>query len=121
MSAIDEKILESWESEEREILEKYGKELGFFGLIAESFRGKMKPIVCAVFLLALIFAVILIYCAVHFFMVEDIGLKLNWMAVGLTALIVIGLIRLWYFMELNRLSLMREIKKLELQISLLKK
>jgi phosphoglycerol transferase MdoB-like AlkP superfamily enzyme len=110
MSAIDDKILDS-----------YGKEPGLFGLISESFRGKLKALVIAVFLLVLIFAVILIYCAFNFFKVEDLALKLNWLAVGLTALIVIGLLRLWYFMELNRQSVIRDVKRLELQITLLVK
>ena len=121
MSAIDDKIRESLSSEDKEVMESYGKELGFFGLIAESFRGKLKAMVITVFLLVLIFAVILVICAVNFFTVEDIALKLNWLAVGLTALIVIGLLRLWYLMELNRLSVIREIKRLELQIALLAK
>ncbi len=121
MSAIDDKIRESLNSEDKEVMESYGKELGFFGLIAESFRGKLKAMVITVFLLVLIFAVILVICAVNFFTVEDIALKLNWLAVGLTALIVIGLLRLWYLMELNRLSVIREIKRLELQIALLAK
>ncbi|MBN2317538.1 MAG: hypothetical protein JXR49_00585 [Acidobacteria bacterium] len=99
----------------------YGKEPGLFGLIAESFRGKLKSLVIVVFLFILIFAVILVYCAINFFSVEDIGMKLNWLAVGLTALIVVALLRLRYFMELNRISVVREIKRLELQVSLLAK
>ncbi len=121
MSDIDDKILEVLDSEDKEVMDSYGRELGFFGLIAESFRGKLKTIVITVFLFILTFAVILVFCAVNFFTVEDITLKLNWLAVGLTSLIVIGLLRLWYFMELNRLSVIREVKRLELQIALLAK
>ena len=121
MSAIDDRILETMKSEDRNILDGCGRELGLFGLIAESFRGPLKAMVITVFLLVLIFAVILVICTVNFFTVDDITLKLNWLAVGLTALIVIGLLRLWYFMELNRLSVIREVKRLELQIALLSK
>ena len=60
-------------------------------------------------------------CAINFFTIEDLEMKLNWLAVGLTALIVIGLLRLWYFMELNRLSVVRELKRLEPQIAQLAK
>ena len=121
MSDIDDKILEVLDSEDKDVMDSYGQELGFFGLIAESFRGKLKTIVITVFLFILIFAVILVICALNFFTVTDITLKLNWLAVGLTSLIVIGLLRLWYFMELNRLSVIREVKRLELQIALLAK
>jgi hypothetical protein len=121
MGNIDDKIMEALDPEEKEIMDSYGKELGLFGLIAESFRGKLKTAVVAVFFFILIFAVILVYSAINFFSIEDIAIKLNWLAIGLTALIVIGLLRLWYFIELNRLSVIREVKRLELQVSLLAK
>lgn len=119
MDSIDDKIAETLDSGEREILETYGRELGLFGLMAESFRGKLKFLVMMILLFVLAFAVLLVFCAVHFFAAETVEMKLNWMAGGLTALFVIGLLRLWYLMELNRLSVIREVKRLELQVALL--
>ena len=121
MNTIDDKILEALNSEDKEVMDSYGKEIGLIGLVAESFRGPLKGIVILVFIFLLIFAVMFFYCAIHFFSVDDIGMKLNWLAGGLTALIAIVILRLWYFMELNRLSVVREVKRLELQISLLAK
>lgn len=119
MSDIDDKILEALNAEDKEVMDSYGEEPGLFGLIAESFRGKLKVAVIAVFLFILIFAVILVYSAINFFSVDDIGTKLHWLAIGLAALIVFGLLRLWYWMVLSQLATIREIKRLELQVSLL--
>jgi hypothetical protein len=44
--------------------------------------------------------------------------KLNWMAIALAMLIFLGFLRLWYFQERSRLSILRELKRLELQLSL---
>lgn len=121
MSEIDDKILEALNAEEKEVMCAYGKELGMFGLIAESFKGKFGTMVVMVFLLIVIFAVLLIYSAINFFAVKEMALKLNWMAIGITLLIIISLLRLWYWMELNRLAITRELKRLELQVSLLTK
>lgn len=121
MQKIDIKIREELNPEDNDVLDEYGRELGLFGLIAESFRTKFKSMVIAVFFFVLIFAVILIYSAICFFTAGDIDVKLNWLSIGFTALIVIGLLRLWYFQELARLSISREIKRLELQVALLAK
>jgi hypothetical protein len=121
MSDIDDKILEALNAEDKVVMDSYGEELGLFDLIRESFRGKLKAVVIPVFLFMLVFAVILVYSAIYFFSTEDIGSKLHWLGIGLTALIVFGLLRLWYWMELNRLSITREVKRLELQVSLLAK
>jgi fucose 4-O-acetylase-like acetyltransferase len=121
MNDIDEKTLEALNNEDKKVMDSFGEEPGLFDLIAESFRGKMKAVVIPCFVFMLAFAVLLVYSAIHFFSVEDIGTRLHWLAIGFTALIVFGLLRLWYWMELNRLSVIREVKRLELQISLLSK
>jgi hypothetical protein len=41
MSDNDDKILEALSAEDKEVMASYGKELGLFGLIAESFRGEI--------------------------------------------------------------------------------
>jgi len=121
MSALDDKIAETLNNGDRHILESCGRELGFFGLIGESFRGTFSGIVIAMFLFILAFAVILVFSAIQFFTIEVIEMKLNWMAIALTALLVIGFLRLCYFIELARLSVVRQVKRLELQIALLSK
>ena len=50
---IEDKILEGLKAEDKEVMDSYGKELGMFGLIAESFTGKLKAAVIAVILLIL--------------------------------------------------------------------
>lgn len=49
----------------------------------------------------------------------DIGLKINWLAGTLSTVVAFAIARIWFFMELNRLSVIREIKRVELQVSLL--
>jgi hypothetical protein len=119
MSNIDDKILEALSAEDKEVMASYGKELGLFGLMAESFRGKLGVATIAVFIMMLAFALVLVYSAINFFSVEEIAPKLNWLAIALTALIVVALARLWYWMELIHLSIIREVKRPELHVSLL--
>jgi len=121
MSDIDDKILEALSAEDKEVMASYRKQLGPLGLIAESFRGKLGVMRIAVIIMILAFLVVLVHSAINFFSVEEIAPKLNWMAIGLTALIVVCVARLWYWMELIHLSTIREVKRLELQVSLLAK
>ena len=48
MKDIDAKILEAIKAETDETLGEYGRELGLFGLVAESFRGTFRWAVVAV-------------------------------------------------------------------------
>jgi hypothetical protein len=69
--------------------------------------------------LHLIFAGLAIYCAYHLVNELDVGLKINWLAGTLSTVVAFAIARIWFFMELNRLSVIREVKRVELQISLL--
>jgi hypothetical protein len=121
MSKLDDKILEALSSEDREMLETYTRQPGFFGMLSEPFRGSFGPIVIAAFAFMLVAFGLFVYSAIRFFPEPDLLVKLNWLAIGLTMLIILGLLRLWYFQEISRLSIIREVKRLELQIALLAK
>lgn len=119
MNDIDDKILAAIRAETEQSLGEYSEELGLFGLVGESFKGAFKWAVIAAFVLILIFIGIGVYCAINFVYANDIAVKLNWFGGALLAFIVVTVLRLWFFMELNRLSIKREIKRVELQVSLL--
>jgi hypothetical protein len=119
MANIDDKILDAIRSESQEELQQYSEELGLFGLIGESFKGSFRWVVFLAITFKFIFAGLVIYCGIKLFNTTDVAEKVNWLAFGLTAFIVFAVLRLWYFVELSRLSIKREIKRLELQIALL--
>ena len=119
MNDIDDKILAAIRADTEQSLGEYSEELGPFGLARESFRGAFKWAVISAFVLILVFIGIGVYCAINFVYEYDIAIKLNWFGGALLAFIVVTVLRLWLFMELNRLSTKREIKRIELQVSLL--
>ena len=121
MTNLDDKILQAITTDNEQEFENYSKELGLFGLIRESFKGSHKWIVVIASLLILIFLGLTAYCAYFFLHATEIAIKLNWMAGGLLSFIVFVILRLWYFMELNRIAIKRDIKRVELQVSLLVK
>jgi len=88
-------------------------------LIGQSFKGTFKITFFVVLVLQLVFAGLAIYCAYVLVNETDLGLKINWLAGTLASTIGFAISRLWFFMELNRLSVIREIKRVELQVSLL--
>jgi hypothetical protein len=117
MSDIDKRILEAIKAETDVTLRGYERELGLFGLMAESFRGRFRWFVMGAVAFQVVLGAGFIYCAVRLFGTDDPAAKLDWLALGLAAFIAFGLLRIWFFMEINRLSLVREVKRLELQVA----
>ena len=117
MSDIDRKILEAIKAETDVTMKDYGRELGFFGLMAESFKGRFGWLVVGAILMQVVLAVAIVYCVMGLYGTDDPASKLDWLAPAVAAFIAFGLLRIWYFMEINRLSLAREIKRVELQLA----
>lgn len=118
MKNINQKILEALKDDTaaHEFSEEQANALQ---LIGQSFKGTFRLTFIVIVVLQLIFAGLAIYCAFHLVSEMDIGLKINWLAGTLSAVVVFAIARIWFFMELNRLSVIREIKRVELQVSLL--
>ncbi len=117
MSDIDRKILEALKAETDTTMKGYERELGFFGLMAESFRGRFGWLVIGAVTMQVVMAAAIAYCAIRLYGTDDPAAKLDWLAPGIAAFIAFGLLRIWYFMEINRLSIAREIKRVELQLA----
>ena len=121
MSDLDKKILTAIAEgiQEDTATNNINKELGLFGLIGESFKGSHRWVVMTVFSLVFVFIGLTVYCGYHLYHTEVIASKFNWLAGTLISAIIVCILRLWYFMELNRLSTKREIKRLQLMVSTL--
>ncbi|MGH6910542.1 MAG: DUF6768 family protein, partial [Phenylobacterium sp.] len=57
------------------------------------------------------------YAAWRFWREPDLRLMLVWAAVGSAAFFSLGLIKLWFWMEMQNNSVVREITRLELQVA----
>ena len=118
MKNLNQKILEALKDDTaaHEFSEEQANALQ---LIGQSFKGTFRLTFVVVVTMQLVFAGLAIYCAYHLLNEVDIGTKLNWLAGTLSTVVAFAIARLWLFMELNRLSMIREIKRVELQVSLL--
>lgn len=118
MKNLNQKILEALKDDPaaHEFSEEQANSLQ---LIGQSFKGTFRLTFVVIVTMQLIFAGLAIYCAYHLVNEMDIGLKLNWLAGTLSTVVAFAIARIWFFMELNRLSVIREIKRVELQVSLL--
>lgn len=118
MSDLNKKILQALKNDiaANEFSEEQANTLQ---LMKQSFQGTFKISFIAIVIIQFIFAGLAVYSGYQMIGEVEIGLKINWLAGTLLAIIALAVARLWFFMELNRLSIIREVKRVELQVSLL--
>ena len=115
---IDELLKQALTEEDIEVLNRI-EDQGIFDLLASNFKGKLKWIAMfSVVIMVVIFG-LSVYCFIQFYNATDLREMMLWgagMGIGMMA---VGLLKTWHWMQMDKNALLREIKRLELQISLL--
>jgi len=113
---IDKLIKETLTQEEANFYDGL-EEQGLWGMFVGIFQGKLGWIVVIMNIINLIVFGIMIYCFVQFFNVTETNELIKW-GLGIVICIVFNvMIKLYAWMQMDKNAILREMKRLELQIS----
>lgn len=116
MSDLDRKIRDALAEEEAELLEQFG-EPSLPEQVRDSFRGRSRWLVAVTFAATVGYMALAVVSAVRFFQAEEVQAMIAWAVAFGVSLLSIALMKIWYWMELNRNAVTREVKRLELQVA----
>jgi hypothetical protein len=116
MNKLDRMIEDALDAEDRAILAEF-PERGMFGDIAGLFGGKYGPWnLLTVFIQVLAFAGVL-YAGRQFLATDDVAAMLRWGALAALLFAAMSFIKLMHWEQVHANRIIREIKRLELQIA----
>lgn len=116
MSELDKRIEEALSAEDRALLEQFGEQ-GIFGQLGSLFSGKMAWISIITFIVGLAMFVLVVYAAIQFVHSVDVPSMLKWGALAWVGGISLCMIKMWGWMRMESNRVIREVKRLELQIA----
>jgi len=116
MSNLDRMIEEALDTEDRAILERYGEQ-GVFAQMFSVYDGKMRWL--AVMATVMTFALFIgaVYCAWKFFGATDAVPATRWAAAALVLMVMVGFLKLWFWLRMESNRILREVKRVELQVA----
>lgn len=121
MSDLDERIRQALETDGSETFSTVDTDASIFQTIGDTFRGRNRVIVAMVYVSTTVFSVLLLWAAYRFFTATDPAqATCDGILMLATMLCVVGE-KMWYWMEMNRVTLMRELKRVELQLAELRR
>ena len=116
---IDEKIKRELEQENPDLDSILIDDEGLFERISGSFQGGMRRWVILIYLVAVIVGTLFLWAGYRFFIAEELHNQIFWGVCFVAAMNMQGFIKQWIFMETNRNSIMREIKRVEISVATL--
>jgi len=117
MKDVDKLIEEALSNDEREILARIGEEPGFFGMAFGLFSGRLGWVNMVMVAAQALTFVAGAYAAWMFFEAADAVTQLRWGLPSAVLLILSTMIKMSMWPEVHANRLMRELKRIELQIA----
>ena len=116
MEDIDKLIKETLNQEEAKFYDEL-EEQNVFQMLGGLFQGKNKWIMLMMNFMTLVFFALFIYCTVQFFDTEETNAMIQWGIGGLVFLFGVSMLKVFAWMQMDKNALLREMKRLELQVS----
>ncbi|MBC3758775.1 hypothetical protein H7U19_10200 [Hyunsoonleella sp. SJ7] len=116
MEDIDKLIKETLTEEEAKFYDEL-EEQNVLEMVWGLFRGKNKWIMYLMNFMTLVFFALFIYCVVQFFNVESTFELIKWATGSLVFLIGVSMLKVFAWMQMDKNAILRELKRLELQLS----
>lgn len=116
MEDIDKLIKETLTQEEAKFYDEL-EEQNLFQMLGGLFRGKNSWLVLIMNVMnALVFG-LLIYCIIQTFDVENTNDLILWVGAVILCFLTMSMLKIYMWMQMHKNALVREIKRLELQVS----
>lgn len=116
MNDIDKKIEEALNADDRAILEEYGEQ-GLFGQLGGLFQGKLGWLSMVTFVVAIVMFIVGCWAAWNFYQEDNVAAMLKWAGLAWIGLMTQIMIKQWSWMRMESNRVIREVKRLELQIA----
>ena len=116
MKEIDKLIRDALRDEDSELAETLGGEQRMHQMILDLYRGRSRWLAISWTILTLLLMVVGIYAAVRFYDATMEKDMLLWGALALFSFAMVMAVKIWGWMEMSKNEVMREIKRLELQV-----
>jgi hypothetical protein len=116
MEDIDKLIKETLKEEEAKFFDDL-EEQNLLQMVRGIFSGKNSWLVIVMSIVQVVFFGFFIYCAIQFFNVVQTNDLIKWGIFGTLSLMASSMLKIFSWMQMDKKAIIREIKRLELQVS----
>ncbi len=113
---IDKLIKETLTQEEAKFYDSL-EEQNVFGMIGGLFKGKNSWLLVIMNIIMTSAFILLIYCLIQTFEVQNTNDLMLWISGVFFCFMIIGMLKIFAWMQMHRNAMLREMKRLELLIS----
>lgn len=117
MTDLDDTIRRAMDAEAEHALLDMTRRETLFSELSDMLRGASRGLTIFAWFIMLLQMALAVFCAIRFFQSPETRFQIAWAIGFIMAFMGIGLLKLWFYMLAHRTKIIREIKRLELQVA----
>jgi len=119
MTDFDDKIRQALDQEDAELLLQHEVDAPLHEQLIDLYRGRLRWLNIGATLGTFALFAFLIVLGYEFFQAEETQEMIAWATAFVTCFVWLALMKLWFWLEMHKNAVTREIKRLELQLAML--
>lgn len=117
MSTFDDRLRDGLSADDEAFLKSLDDEPGLFAQLGAAFAGSMKAWTVFAFVFSFGLFAFSVFALWQAYSAPSVQPAILWATLALGAWISVGLTKIWFWLRMSQLNLLREIKRLELQLA----
>lgn len=119
MNELDRAIRQSLSAEDAELFDRFGADQGLHRQVLDAFEGRLRWVNALGGIIGFVLFAAACVFGWRFWFAQDVNDMLRWGGATALAFAGIALIKVWFWLELEKNAVVREVKRLELQVAAL--
>ena len=116
MSSFEDRLMTSLSADDEAFLKEIEQDVGLFQQMGMTFTGPLKYWTAFAFVFSLFFFGLAVWGVYNMFQADDLKVVILWGTLVGWASLAVGLIKVWFWMRMNHLNVLRELKRIELRL-----
>lgn len=117
MNELDRAIRQSLSAEDAELFDRFGADQSLHRQVLATFEGRLRWFNLAGWIAGLVLFAVAFAFAWRFWSARDLEDMLRWGAASALAFAGLALVKVWFWLELQKNAIVREVKRLEVQVA----
>ena len=119
MTEIDDRIRAALDDDDRAFLASLDNPRGLFGQIGDSLGGPLGGWAKLVFVMTFVLSLVMVYAVWRMFVAAELREVVLWATSVVVLVMAVGFMKDWLFSRMNMFFILREVKRLQVQVALL--
>jgi hypothetical protein len=116
MDELDRRIAEALSAEDRELLGRFGDQ-GMFAQWVGVYQGPIRWTATCATVLTFLLVIAGVYCGWRLFGTTELIDAVRWGTGVIVLVVAVGFLKMWFWLRMESNRMLREIKRIELQIA----